>query len=291
MVVAGLLAAYSRILPAQTVVPADSVLPALRRAASMLPGEPPQAVRFLAFRRARVRAGDMVDVAGGDSVTAGNVAFQIAYGRGWIMVDAGFDQELLGRLPGYSPATYDQVQQALRRARLIVVTHEHSDHVAGVIRSPFAAELASKTLLTHAQVRTLLERPDQREIQLDSARAARFLQVDYAPMLPIAPGVVLLKAAGHTPGSQMVYVRLATGREVLLIGDVAWLMAGVERQRQKPEPVSRSLGEDRAAVGAQLAWLQRVAAAGVVVVAAHDATWLAELERRGVLRAGLHVRP
>jgi glyoxylase-like metal-dependent hydrolase (beta-lactamase superfamily II) len=114
--------------------------------------------------------------------------------------------------------------------------------------------------------------------------------VDYDHVLPIAPGVALLKAAGHTPGSQMVYIRLATGQEVILAGDVAWLMAGIEQQRQKPAAVSRALAEDRAALGAQIAWLHRMAAAGVTVIVAHDAPWLSELERRGVLHASLDMQ-
>ena len=35
---------------------------------------------------------------------------------------------------------------------IIVVTHEHGDHVMGVIRTPYLAELAPKTILTRAQV-------------------------------------------------------------------------------------------------------------------------------------------
>jgi glyoxylase-like metal-dependent hydrolase (beta-lactamase superfamily II) len=37
-------------------------------------------------------------------------------------------------------------------------------------------------------------------------------------VIQFAPGVVLIKAAGHTPGSQMVHVRLASGKEVMLVG-------------------------------------------------------------------------
>lgn len=291
---AGLLMVEPRTLRAQTAATTspvtDSILPALRRAATMVPGEAPRAVRYLAFNGFTGRVSDVLEGGTGDSVAAVNVVFQIQYDRGWLMVDAGMDRELAGGSPRFSAAAYERVQQALRGARLIVVTHEHSDHVAGVIRSPFAAEIDGKTLLTRAQVQTLLARPDQPQVRIDSARAARFLRVDYDQVLPLAPGVALLKAAGHTPGSQIVYVRLATGREVILAGDVAWAMAGVEQQRQKPAAVSRALGEDRTAVGAQLAWLQRVAAAGVFVVVAHDAVWLSELGRRGVLQANLDVQ-
>ena len=36
--------------------------------------------------------------------------------------------------------------------------------------------------------------------------------------LSIAPGIVLKRAAGHTPGSQMVFVKMEDGRELLFLG-------------------------------------------------------------------------
>jgi len=43
--------------------------------------------------------------------------------------------------------------------------------------------------------------------------AVRFITIDYDGYFPLAPGVALIKAAGHTAGSQMVFVTLASGRE------------------------------------------------------------------------------
>jgi hypothetical protein len=48
--------------------------------------------------------------------------------------------------------------------------------------------------------------------------------------------MVLIKAAGHTPGSQMVYVVLDSRREYLLIGDAAWHMDGVRQVTGKAAP-------------------------------------------------------
>ncbi len=39
---------------------------------------------------------------------------------------------------------------------------------------------------------------------------------------PVAPGVVLIRAPGHSTDSQMVYVRLQSGREILHSVDAAW---------------------------------------------------------------------
>ena len=37
----------------------------------------------------------------------------------------------------------------------------------------------------------------------------------------------VLKWLGYTPGSQMVYVKRADGREILFLGDVAWQMSNI----------------------------------------------------------------
>jgi len=151
------------------------------------------------------------------------------------------------------------------------VTHEHHDHVAGVLASPFLAQIQTHTLLTREQSRSLIERPNHPRIKIDSAFAARYLVLEYDPIAPIAPGVVLIRAPGHTPGSQMVYVRLATGAEVILSGDVAWNTTGIETERQKPETSTRSFGgEDREAVATELRWLKGVQTQRVSVVVSHD---------------------
>jgi glyoxylase-like metal-dependent hydrolase (beta-lactamase superfamily II) len=124
----------------------------------------------------------------------------------------------------------------------------------------------------------------------DSTRAGRYIVVDYDRMLPIAPGVVLIKAPGHTPGSQMVYVKLASGREVILSGDVAFNHLGIETETEKPDSASRHMAEDRAAIAGELAWLHRAEHNGVSVVVSHDGEQLGTLARQGILSEGLVAR-
>jgi glyoxylase-like metal-dependent hydrolase (beta-lactamase superfamily II) len=134
----------------------------------------------------------------------------------------------------------------------------------------------------------MIKQPSHELSRIDAETAKRYVTVDYEDVLPIAPGVVLIKAAGHTPGSQMILVRLSTGAEVLLIGDISWSMAGVEQRRQKPEAVSTAIGEDRSAIQQQLDWLHEVMTAhGVAVVNSHDGEWLNSLVEKGIVGVGL----
>lgn len=268
----------------------ESLLTEIRDLASAVPGESPTALRFITYAEWRGPAAYALERAPAESVDVTFPVFQIRYREGWIVIDAGSDREVAGGEVTYSQKRYGKVQQALRLARLILVTHEHHDHVAGVIRSPFLSEVVPKTLLNRAQIRTLLERPNVPAIKLDSIRAAGYLTVDYDFLLPIAPGVVLIKAPGHTPGSQMVYARLSSGREIILTGDIAWLMRGIQDPQQKPDSTSRSLGEDRTAIQMQLEWLRGLAASSqIVILPSHDRAWLDMWRERGVLKEGLDL--
>lgn len=275
-------------LGAQTNPYTDSLLGTVRLLAHAVPGELPTAVGYLSVVDDSVAESDFVDAAPKTRAFEVTPVFQIRFRTGWVMVDAGMSHDAAGKDGVYHQDNYDKAESALRRARLIVATHEHSDHVDGVTNSPYFSEVAPKTMLTEAQVHSLLG--ERGKGGLDSARARRFIVVDYERALPIAPGVVLVRAPGHTPGSQIVYVRLASGRELMLIGDIVWHHAGLDMQHQKPDSTSRQMGEDRTMIGNEMAWLKKtVAPAGIAVVVSHDGTALQELVRRGVVSEGLDL--
>ena len=259
----------------------------VRRVAALVPGRRPLRLNMLKFAESRRTKNFSVKGAPALPSVQARTAFQVMYADGSMMVDAGMNlavHTFFGRgvEEPYFPEATNQVDQALRRARLIVATHEHGDHVAGVVASPFAAELALKTVLTRAQVNTLMTMPQMPEIRLSAEQARRFVVVDYEAYFPLAPGIALIKAAGHTPGSQMVYVALESGREYLLIGDATWHMDGVREITGKDAPW---ITEDTSAVLAQLRWLNGLSRTdpNVIVVASHDEEQHAALIQRGVL--------
>ncbi len=276
-------------LAAQAAMP-DGLLDDVRRAAALAPGDLPLAVRVVTLGRITAPLARMVEGGAADTtVIGGYPVFQVRYPHGWVMVDAAMDRAFFRDSTTFSQTTYDSIQLALRDARLVVITHEHHDHVAGVLRSPYLAQIRGHTLLTREQVRTLMEHPSSPMVRIDSATAAGYLVNSYEGFEPVAPGVVLIKTPGHTPGSQLVYVRLASGQEIIIAGDVAWNMRGITRQALLPEATSRALGEDRAAIPAQLAWVDRVSRQGPVIVVSHDQAWIDTLLSRGVLLPGLDL--
>jgi glyoxylase-like metal-dependent hydrolase (beta-lactamase superfamily II) len=275
---------------AQTSNPYSSdLLPRVRALASAVPGDLPTSIGYLSVQDDSSPESDAVEGAPHVKIYQVTPAFQIRFPQGWVMVDATYDKAAAGNSGIFFPARYDQIVAALRGARLIVITHEHGDHVGTLLEPAIAHDVAFKTMLNREQVRTMIDHP-RPSAKLDATSARRFLIVDYQLLLPIAPGVVLIRAPGHTPGSQMVYVKLASGREVILAGDVVWHGAGIETEHQKPDSTSKQMGEDRLAIGEEIAWLKHdVEPAGITIAVSHDGTALQALVRQGVLGDRLDV--
>jgi len=274
-------------LHAQTAPAWTASLEDIRRTASLIPGRRPVRVNFLKFAESRRTKNFSVKEAPAVPSVQARTAFQVVYSDALVMVDAGMDlavHKFFGRgvEEPYFPDAAKLVEQAVSKARFIVVTHEHGDHVAGVIHSAAAPQLAPKTILTRTQIQTLMTSPQMPEIKLTDDLARRFVVIDYDRYYPLAPGMALIKAAGHTPGSQMVYVALESGREYLLIGDATWHMDGVRLIKGKDAPW---VTEDQPAVLAQLTWLNGLSrsAPDLIVVASHDEEQHVELVKQGVL--------
>jgi glyoxylase-like metal-dependent hydrolase (beta-lactamase superfamily II) len=265
----------------------------IRQVAAMIPGRRALRINVAKFAESLRSKRFSVQGAPDEPSIQARTVFQVVFPDGYVMVDSGMDQQVhkffgRGTQEPYYPDIAWQIQQALRGSRFIVVTHEHGDHVAGVIRTPFLDQIAPKTILTRTQVQTLIAHPQMPEIKLTPAMAARYIVVDYEKYLPLAPGFVLIKAPGHTPGSQMIYVALESGREYLFVGDSAWLMDNVRLVKGKAAPWIK---EDDAALLAQLKWLNELYKTqdNLFIVVSHDDEQRKQYIRQGVLGGSLEL--
>jgi glyoxylase-like metal-dependent hydrolase (beta-lactamase superfamily II) len=246
----------------------------IRRVAALIPGRKPLRINVLKFAESHRTKNFVVKGEAADPATQARTVFQVVYADGSVMVDAGMDLPMHKQIGRGADEPYfaeqaQQVDMALRSARSIVFTHEHGDHVTGIIRTPYLNELAPKTILTRQQVRTLETTPQFPDLKLTEAQAQRYRIIDYDRYMAFAPGWALIKAAGHTPGSQMMFITLDSGREYLLIGDAAWHMDNVRKATGKDAPW---IVEDLAAVNDQLKWLNGLSAGekNLVIIASHD---------------------
>jgi glyoxylase-like metal-dependent hydrolase (beta-lactamase superfamily II) len=259
----------------------------LRLTANLVPGREPLRINVVKFAESLRTKNFSVKGAPAEPSVQARTAFQVVYADGTIMIDSGMDQQVhkffgRGVEEPYDAAAAQQVDKAVRAARFIVMTHEHGDHVAGVIRTPFVNEIAPKTVLTKTQVATLLTTPQMPEIKLTPEQAARYIVMDYERTYPFAPGMALMKAAGHTPGSQMIYVVLESGAEYLFIGDSAWHMDGVRLMKVKD---ANWIKEDEDALMGQLIWLNGLMKSdpNLHIIASHDDEQRKQLVAAGIL--------
>jgi glyoxylase-like metal-dependent hydrolase (beta-lactamase superfamily II) len=258
----------------------------IRKAAGMIPGPRPLRVNVVKFAESRRTKNFAVKGLPAEPSVQARTAYQIVYADGTIMVDTGMDlatHRFFGRgvEEPYFPEAEARVAQALENAKAIVVTHEHGDHIGGLVRSEHFSELAPKTVMTRAQLETLLNEPQMPELRPTPEMAARLRVIDYTGTMAFAPGIVLIKAPGHTPGSQMVYVALQSGKELLLAGDVAWHMDGVRLNRAKDAPWIKEPAE---LMAAELDWLNGLSRTenNLSIVISHD-----DEQRRAYIEQGV----
>jgi glyoxylase-like metal-dependent hydrolase (beta-lactamase superfamily II) len=264
-------------------------LAAIRALATALPGPLPSAVNGIRVA-ASIRPRKFV-IAGGDDtpVTMPRTAFQIVYPDSTVMIDAGLDRathESFGADEPYDDDAFAKLRLALDAARLIVFTHFHADHVAGVLTAPNFEALAAKTIVSASTLDAMLLTPHRPHLRLASDAATRFITLDYPQYYPVASGVVLIQAPGHSLDHQMVYIRLQNGREILHSVDVAWNLANISAVQGKAAPWVK---EDVPAVLGQLRWLNRIdeSEPNVTILVTHDQDCFEAAVRSGSLGADL----
>ncbi|MFZ2469081.1 MAG: MBL fold metallo-hydrolase [Parvibaculum sedimenti] len=260
----------------------------IRRLADAQPGDKAveidaEKVAAFSFPMTAVVAGD-----GWRKVEMPVFSYRVVFpGGATAIIDTALDDKLGGsNLASFDKAAYDRMSAALDKASLIVITHEHMDHIGGLTEHPDVKHILPSTKLTQEQV-------DHPERSVPAAFPAGTLD-GYKPLVydhyvAIAPGVVLIKSPGHSPGSQMVYVQKADGTEVLFIGDVAWQFRNIDLVRERARLVTQfMLKEDREAVFAELTALKRLheAEPKLNIVPGHDGVAVAALEKAGVIKAG-----
>ncbi len=200
-----------------------------------------------------------------------------------IVIDTAMSPAAAGALPGghMDASAFGRVEAAIAKASQIVFTHEHSDHVGGVAAARDFAAIASKVRITAEQLRG----PKFDRDAFPPGAIDRLQPLQYEGLYQLAPGVVLQKAPGHSVGSQLVYVELASGARFLFVGDIAWSFDNIARQTGRPALAKLLMKEDRAAVASQLQAIARLPP-DVHVVVAHDPVALEKDLSAGLYRLG-----
>jgi len=136
-------------------------------------------------------------------------------------------------------STADALGVDAARVRGIIFTHPHTDHTGGIAAICARADHDIPVFMTTAQA----ERPNYTTrpglAQIRDAGCARPVRLDGGPLMPVPgfPGVFVIDAGGHTPGSQIVLAQVGSGdvmHRYAFVGDIVNNRDGIEHDIPKP---------------------------------------------------------
>lgn len=156
-------------------------------------------------------------------------------------VDFGAPSELIGARPiePHSP-TAEQLGARAADVDGVVFSHLHTDHVEGI--TALCSE-RDRPLRVFGTKRQFVDTNYTTTPGLDILKAAPCVELvvleDSGPLHPVPgfPGVRVIEAAGHTPGSQVVVAEVAEGGDrerVLFTGDIVNARDGMRHDIPKP---------------------------------------------------------
>ncbi len=264
----------------------------LRELAAKIPGQRPVSVEMEEVAYARVPGNVFVAGSGIKRKYFGFMAFRLPVpGSGAAIIDTGMTEAVASELgvERFIAPAQAKVDAAVRQAGLILATHEHSDHMAGL------AALSSDPAIARARL-------GQQQLP-NAPLAGRLpwanrtgLTATIAPGGPqaLAPGIVAIPAPSHTPGSQMIYVQLASGKEYLFAGDIATMAQSWRELRGRSRLITDYVAkEDRRETFAWLMTIRRLAADApeLRIIPGHDFEWILDTKNRTGIRRGFTSPP
>ena len=270
-------------LPAKPITIAQ-----LRQLANSIPGAAPYAVEVERGAFRRVPGDLMVAGSGLKRKLIGYMAFRLLVRGGPpVMIESGITPVIATAVgaESFNLSAQARIDRELDRAGMVLVTHEHPDHL-GALAAHGGAALTQAAWLNPAQ---LPSSPSARQLPWPSGAQVQARISGTAPMA-VAPGIVVIPAPGsHTPGSQLIYVRLADGHELLFAGDNSSFAQNWQELRGRSRLVETWFApENRAEV---FAWLKTIRALkaqapGLLVVPGHDWEWLENPENHTGVKIG-----
>jgi predicted transcriptional regulator YdeE len=200
-------------------------------------------------------------------------SFQLVYENKTAIIEAPYNKRLFDKFPygkEFNQSNYEIMQLALMEADFIIPTHEHWDHIGGVAQSKYLNQILPKTILTKEQING----PTIVDAEFPEHAFDHYRPIEYGQYFRAAPGVVLIKAPGHSVGHQFVFVKLRNGSEFLFTGDVVWVTANLKQQKSRPWLASKKRLENREQIAHQIRWLHDEFYANakpkIIMVTTHD---------------------
>lgn len=180
-------------------------------------------------------------------------AVLVKHPKGNLLIDTGFGEDIkehFQSMPLYFRLTTDFQPGTSAAAQLhskgypldsvsaILLTHSHWDHVSGI------PDFGNTPVLVTTEELKYIRSEEKLSALARSFENAKYTtyQFQNQPYLnfPVSHdlygdgSVVIVPSAGHTPGSIIIFVNLASGERYAFIGDLAWQLEGVTQLEERP---------------------------------------------------------
>jgi glyoxylase-like metal-dependent hydrolase (beta-lactamase superfamily II) len=225
-------------------------------------------------------------------------AVLVRHPRGDLIIDTGLGsaiEQQIELMPWWFRATtsyahwrsaaqqLDAARYERKSLRGILLTHAHWDHASGL------PEFPGVPVLVTSEERKFIDDGGWITAVARSASEARFevYSFDGGPYLGFPRShdvygdgaIVVVPAPGHTPGSVIVFLTLATGKRYALLGDLVWQREGITLREERPW-LQRSFADvDPDSVRACISRVAAIAARfpDLTLVPAHDSRGFDEM--------------
>lgn len=254
----------------------------LRKLAGSMPGGRPTSVTYELAAYRLMPGGLLVAGSGMKRKLVGVMAWRLEVPGGKpVMIDSGIQQKDADNTASskFHADAQQRIARSLTEAGLILLTHEHLDHAGGVMALAADSPVRSSVRLNQAQAKA------------PGLSGTAVLAGGLVPFA-VAPGIVAIPAPSHTPGSQLIFVVLADGSELLFVGDVSSFTQNWSEGRARSRLVSQTIqSEDR---GEVFSWLSTIAALkradpALVVIPGHDFEWVYDPQNQVPARRGFYA--
>ena len=228
------------------------------------------------------------------NITMNRTSFRLRSDWGDTLIDVGMDDTIWAQFSPddqFNATGFAQVRRAMGNARRIIVTHEHPDHMGFLVRYDDLSGILGTLRMTLEQIAGTAKYSKDGDVP-DLLR--QLAPVSSSEPSVVAPGVVMLPAPGHTPGSVVIFVRMQDEREVLFLGDTVWNMSNIRNERGRPRLMQDVLmpePEERAPVYEQIASLIELIdnEPGILMIPSHDDALIKNLIATGRLKSGFYT--